>query len=76
MQTSEDLCEACIKAVKQLAYELKELEDFFWSELKEEHFVILAGRLMHRDCQEAIKEAHNEVRKAHNSWPKKFEKDR
>ena len=72
----EGVRECCIEAVKALASELRELEEFFSSELKEEHFMILANRLMHRDCQTSIKAGKNEVTKAHNSWPKKWVKER
>lgn len=67
---------ACVSAIRGLANELHELEEYFWSDLKEEQFMVLAVRLMHRDCKAAIKNAHDQVRKEHNSWPKKFEKDR
>lgn len=64
----------CISAIRKLAYELNELEEFFWSELKEQQFMVLANRLMYRDCQSAIKSAHDTVRKEHNSWPKSKER--
>ena len=60
-----------IAAVHALADELDELEEFFFSELKEEQFIILANRLMHRDCQNAIRTAKEEVRKEQNAWPSK-----
>ena len=61
------LCErlGCLKN------ELNELEEFFNSELKERQFEILAYRLYHRDCKQAVKDAKSEVNKAHNSWPKR-----
>ena len=61
------VCEklACLKN------ELNELEEFFNSELKERQFTILACRLYHRDCKQAVKDAKSEVNKAHNSWPKR-----
>lgn len=75
--TEEDnLKEVCATTIRQFAKELTDLEDYFSSDLGEERFMVLANRLMHRDCQKAIKEAHDTVRKEHNSWPKKFEKDR
>lgn len=55
--------------------ELKELYEYFSSELKEEQFRVLAIRLYHRNCQNAIKEAHNEVVRAHNAWPQKYQRD-
>jgi len=74
---SEDATrEVCVLTIRALAEELNELEEFFWSDLKEEQFMVLANRLMHRDCQEAIKMAHDRVRREHSSWPKKFEKMR
>lgn len=75
-QEEQTLMELTIATVKKYATELHELEEFFSSDLKEEQFMVLANRLMHRDCQKAIKDAHDQVRKEHNSWPKRFEKDR
>lgn len=71
----ENVCAVCRGCVRALADELRALEDFFSSELKEEQFMVLANRLMHRDCQHAIKQAHDQVRKAHNAWPQKYVKD-
>lgn len=76
MDGIEAVREVAIGAVSALADELNQLEEYFWSDLKEEQFIVLAVRLMHRDCKDAIKQAHEQVRKEHNSWPKKFVKDR
>ena len=68
--------QSAVAAVKALADELNALEEFFWSDLKEEQFMVLSNRLLYRDCKEAIKSAHDHVRKEHNAWPKKYERDR
>lgn len=68
--------EVCVLTVRALAEELNKLDEFFWSDLKEEQYMVLANRLMHRDCQEAVKKAHDRVRREHSTWPRKFEKMR
>ena len=70
------LMEKAEKQLKELHDELEGLEAFFSSELKEVQFKILALRLRHRDCMDAIAEATKEVNKAHNSWPSKYVKER
>lgn len=68
--------EVCVQAVACLADELNSIGEFFTSDLVERQFRTLAIRLIHRDCSEAVKEAHDKVRKEHNAWPKRSEKDR
>lgn len=60
----------------ELRNELKGLEEFFSSELKEDQFKVLALRLRYRDCADAVNSATREVTKAHNSWPERFVKER
>ena len=65
-----------IAVIKAYAEALHNIEELFTSDLKEEQFIILANRLIYRDCKKAVKEAKDQVKKEHNAWPKKFEKDR
>ena len=67
--------EVCVQAVACLADELNRIGEFFTSDLNERQFRTLAIRLIHRDCMEAVKDAHDKVRKNHNAWPKRIEKD-
>lgn len=66
--------EICVQAVESLADELNSIGEFFSSDLDERQFRTLAIRLIHRDCMEAVKDAHDKVRKNHNAWPKRIEK--
>lgn len=76
VQDEEAVYALCVKAIKAMVHELKELEDFFYSELKEEQFMVLANRLIYRDCKEAIVKAHQHVQKEKSTWPKPVLRDR
>ncbi len=78
-ELSDELDRERTKACEKLTClknELNELEEFFNSELKERQFNVLALRLYHRDCSQAVKDARHEVNKAHNSWPSRNVKPR
>ena len=75
-RNSNDLRMCTIEILGKLSQELKELEDFFSSELTSDQFIILSHRLTHRDCLEAIDEGHNELIIAKNCWPEKSRKER
>lgn len=64
------------QTVSELTDELDALEEFFCSDLKDEQFKELASRLVQQNCQTAIKQAHDLVHREHNSWPKRYEKER
>lgn len=64
------------QTVSELTDELDALEEFFCSDLKDEQFKELASRLVQQNCQAAIKQAHDLVHREHNSWPKRYEKER
>lgn len=60
-----------VNALSALAAVLQELEDFLWSERTEEQFIVLAHRIVLRDCIDAMKSARNRVRCERSAWPAK-----
>lgn len=71
-----DARKVCVQAVVRLANELNNIGEFFSSDLNERQFRTLAIRLIHRDCMDVVKDAHNKVRKMHNSWLKQMTKEK